>query len=792
MSSDNDTTNVTFILDSDIDMSDVEDWNRINNFKGTFDGNCHYIKGLNNENNHHDNTDFEYGSDPYGLFGLVTESATVKNVGVIDMNLSAYAQIGGIAGKNMGTIYNCVTTGKLDSSYWSGGIVGQNMGTVDHCNTYIDFTADNQCNGGIVGHNGGEDTDYTGTGIISYCNASGTLHASQKSGGLVGHNEGKTLIEHCITLIDIDAPDYSTTVGTVIGWGTEGYESDPSIININDVTYRPNRQFKICGDSNYTGSGGTFKAYIKTPCIDPTNMYKGGFYSNIYGALYKYYNGDDSQINEENISLYIQGLYENDSTHLNIANINEALCEYMNTGNGNDLINYLIQDINSTTSNNYYSNINKYYTSNDTIVVPDSGEDWTPALTGEVEPDWVSIPDRDNIFEELYFFMKKYITETGRDFNYTKDDIENYIRNFYTINYNLNYEYGNEYNILLANINDFIQEDNADFYEEFYSKMISFEKYENNTNYSDAWIGYKNYLHIYTPESNGTPTVSGGTEYKKGEVIAPSADNIGTMLYYRFILDNKNNITETEVKNYINQYDTNDDLNKIYLAQINDHIFNNDKTTLNAIYNKIIGDKSKYIFTQLSYPQNNYDIKFKTYSINTSYSETIKGKPITETEEYWDTSDPDIQNYMLMYLLSKRGIHIVSPEQAANYEYLKNILETGEGVLTTFDPQAATQLLNMTDEQIMAMKDEEYNKLLGIDNTNVAVETHLQEVADEKNLKKAEAKYEADMRRIDFKDRKYDRDLAALEAERNATKNEMETLKTVAKDNVDRTFKLFS
>ena len=76
--------------------------------------------------------------------------------------------------------------------------------------------------------------------------------------------------------------------------------------------------------------------------------------------------------------------------------------------------------------------------------------------------------------------------------------------------------------------------------------------------------------------------------------------------------------------------------------------------------------------------------------------------------------------------------------------------------------------------------------------TSVATNTGLQEVTDEVNLKKAEAKYEADMKRIDLKDRKYDSDLAAMDAERNAIKQEMETLKTVAKDNVERTFKLFS
>lgn len=76
--------------------------------------------------------------------------------------------------------------------------------------------------------------------------------------------------------------------------------------------------------------------------------------------------------------------------------------------------------------------------------------------------------------------------------------------------------------------------------------------------------------------------------------------------------------------------------------------------------------------------------------------------------------------------------------------------------------------------------------------TSIATNTGLREVSDESNLKKEEAKYEASMKKIDMKDRRYDQDLSALEAERNAVKQEMETLQTVAKDNVDRTFKIFS
>ncbi len=121
----------------------------------------------------------------------------------------------------------------------------------------------------------------------------------------------------------------------------------------------------------------------------------------------------------------------------------------------------------------------------------------------------------------------------------------------------------------------------------------------------------------------------------------------------------------------------------------------------------------------------------------------------------------------------------------------------GTGSNPTADEAAlfnsADYLTNMINEGFIVL-----HKLTGdnitsaADEVNVATDASLQEVADEVDLKKAEAKYEADMRKINAKDKKYDVDIAALEQERNAIKTEMETLKTVAKDNVERTFKLFS
>ncbi len=70
-------------------------------------------------------------------------------------------------------------------------------------------------------------------------------------------------------------------------------------------------------------------------------------------------------------------------------------------------------------------------------------------------------------------------------------------------------------------------------------------------------------------------------------------------------------------------------------------------------------------------------------------------------------------------------------------------------------------------------------------------ENYLQEVQDEADLKKAEAKYEHELGMIDDKDSKFDRDLSKLETERNALKTEYDSVKQVIKDNEDRTFGIF-
>ena len=107
------------------------------------------------------------------------------------------------------------------------------------------------------------------------------------------------------------------------------------------------------------------------------------------------------------------------------------------------------------------------------------------------------------------------------------------------------------------------------------------------------------------------------------------------------------------------------------------------------------------------------------------------------------------------------------------------LLKPGEKVSTTVDG-------NAQDVDVY----EEFFKVFG--DTSVSTSTKLQEVSDELGLKKAEAQYEADMNKINKKDTRFDTELAQLETERNAIKEEIESLKNVAKENVDRTFKIFT
>lgn len=146
-------------------------------------------------------------------------------------------------------------------------------------------------------------------------------------------------------------------------------------------------------------------------------------------------------------------------------------------------------------------------------------------------------------------------------------------------------------------------------------------------------------------------------------------------------------------------------------------------------------------------------------------------------------------SYTLLSSLVTEGLVVlmeISPDAEAGYSYKK---DGGEWKLYYRDlGDSEDREIGIPTTDKLGDNTEIYKMFK---NTSIATCTNIQEIQDEKELKKAEAQYEADMNRINAKDARYDTELSQLETERNAIKTELETLMNVAKDNVDRTFKIF-
>ncbi len=137
------------------DTSKFRKWtpigNATNKYNGHFDGQGHTINGLFTTA-----SAVAYG----GLFGYTGSSAVVEEVGVDYAFLKGGQYVGGIAGRNDGTINNCycLYTVTMGNSY-VGGIVGYNNGTVKNCYNAGIVNATSYV-GGVVG---------TNTATISNC-----------------------------------------------------------------------------------------------------------------------------------------------------------------------------------------------------------------------------------------------------------------------------------------------------------------------------------------------------------------------------------------------------------------------------------------------------------------------------------------------------------------------------------------------------------------------------------------------------------------------------------------------
>ena len=211
-----------YLLGNNIDASDTVSWNagagfnpigtgtyNLENdiskaFIGNFDGLGYSINNLfiNRSNN-----------DYVGFFGYTGLNSQIKNIGVVNGNITGGKYVGGLVGLNLGSINSAYATGEVSatsSGGTAGGLVGKNKEiTAKIENVYATNTVSStQFAGGLVGYN-----NY---GSITNAYAIGETSA-QFAGGLVANNNGSIKNVYAIGLVD-----GSVGGGGVVALGSSG------------------------------------------------------------------------------------------------------------------------------------------------------------------------------------------------------------------------------------------------------------------------------------------------------------------------------------------------------------------------------------------------------------------------------------------------------------------------------------------------------------------------------------------------------------------------------------------
>jgi len=191
-------------------------WTRIGDFSsgfsGTFNGNGKTITGMT----------IEASSAGYqGMFCFISPEGVVRNLGLVNVNITGVRNVGSIAGENEGTIENCFVTGSITGTdVQVGGIAGSNIvnGTIQNCYVIANITGKEQV-GGITG--------YASVGIIRNCYVAGTITGGVVSnasgvGGITGCNN--VPVQNTVTLLQsimvTSGNDYNKIIGANLSGGS--------------------------------------------------------------------------------------------------------------------------------------------------------------------------------------------------------------------------------------------------------------------------------------------------------------------------------------------------------------------------------------------------------------------------------------------------------------------------------------------------------------------------------------------------------------------------------------------
>jgi hypothetical protein len=226
-----------FILTADIDLDPNLPGRKVfdkaviapagSSFTGLFDGKGHTILRLTIE-----------GDRLLGLFGSLQSGAEVKNLGVVDVNITGSGQsVGGLVGYiEMGAVTGCYSSGSVSGpGSGVGGLVGDNWGSI--AASYSSSEVNNSASGGVEGERaGGLVGSNSGSIVASY--STGSVSGSGSVGGLVGANGGSIAMSYNSGSVSGAGGGMKPAVGGLVAnnWGSiaASYNSGP-VSGMDDV-----------------------------------------------------------------------------------------------------------------------------------------------------------------------------------------------------------------------------------------------------------------------------------------------------------------------------------------------------------------------------------------------------------------------------------------------------------------------------------------------------------------------------------------------------------------------------
>ncbi|MDO8346914.1 MAG: filamentous hemagglutinin N-terminal domain-containing protein [Rugosibacter sp.] len=319
-------TNLTgkYALGANIDATATSGWNEgagfvpvgssDGSFAGQFDGLNHTISNL----------FINMPSTNYaGLFGYMRGGSALRNVGLVGGSVSGSVYVGGLAGKNYGSISNAYATGSVNGTNYVGGLVGFNAGTVGNAYATGSVTGISNNVGGLAGYN-----DYSGDTIINSYATGSVRRDGSFGGGLVGLNNGTV----SNSFWDAQTSD-QTSSGAGTGMTTAQMQQQANFTSSTPANGNVNPDWDFAGtwvmyDGHTYPLLRSFMTKLTVTANNDTKTYDGQAYSGGNGVSYSsppnanllgtlsYVGTSQGAINSGNYVITPGGLYSNQQGYI--------------------------------------------------------------------------------------------------------------------------------------------------------------------------------------------------------------------------------------------------------------------------------------------------------------------------------------------------------------------------------------------------------------------------------------------------------------------------------------------